>query len=153
MPKIGIVAGRVGGAFLAWQAFRPERLPEGLASGNGRIEAVEIDVAPKTPGRIEDILVREGDFVRSGQILARMDTAVLQVQFREAEAQLQRARISVETAQSRVRQRQAEKAAAEAVVAQRAAEREATRRRLARSEELATRGNVSEQTQIGRAHV
>src|SRR3546814_2925485 len=71
MPKIAIVAALVGGAFLAWQAFRPERLPEGLASGNGRIEAVEIDVAAKTPGRLEDILVREGDFVRSGQILAR----------------------------------------------------------------------------------
>src|SRR5690606_19016940 len=107
--------------------------------------AVEIDVATKTPGRVEEMLVREGDFVQAGQILARMDTAVLRAQLREAEAQLQRARISVETAQSQVRQRQAEKAAAQAVVAQRAAEREAARRRLARSEQLATRGNISEQ--------
>src|SRR3546814_13092098 len=125
MPKIGIVAGRVGGAFLAWQAFRPERLPEGLASSNGRIEAVEIDVAAKTPGRIEDILVRDGDFVRSGQILARMDPAVLQAQSREAEAQLHRARTSAETTHSRVGQTQAKKAPAEAGLAPRAAERAA----------------------------
>jgi len=146
LPRIAIVAILAGGAFLAWQLLRPEGLSEGFASGNGRIEAVEIDVAARTSGRIEDILVREGDFVRAGQVLARMDTAVLQAQLREAEAQLQRARISVETAGSQVRQREAERAAAQAMVAQRQAERDAAQRRLARSEELATRGNIPEQT-------
>lgn len=146
LPRTAVAAALAAGLILAWLYLTPEGLPEGFASGNGRIEAVEIDVAAKTPGRIAEILVREGDFVRAGQVLARMDTAVLQAQLREAEAQLQRARISVETAESQVRQRQAEKAAAEAVVAQRDAEREAARRRLARSEELAKRGNVSEQT-------
>ena len=144
--RIAIIAILAGSAFVAWYGLKPEGLPEGFASGNGRIEAVEIDIAAKTPGRVEEILVREGDFVRSGQVLATMDTAVLKAQLREAKAQLQRAHISVETAQSQVTQRQAQKAAAEAVVAQREAEREAARRRLARSETLATRGNVSEQT-------
>lgn len=47
-----------------------------LAGGNGRIDAVEIDIAAKTAGRVREILVNEGDFVRAGQVLARMDTAV-----------------------------------------------------------------------------
>src|SRR5690606_26046194 len=97
-------------------------LPEGFASGNGRIEAVEIDVATKTPGRIREILVEEGDFVEAGQVLARMDVAVLEAQLREAEARLQRAEIGIGTARSIVKQRQAERAAAAAVVAQREAE-------------------------------
>ena len=115
-------------------------MPDGFAAGNGRIEAVEIDVAAKTAGRVKEILANEGDFVRAGQDLARMDTAVLEAQLREAEAQLQRALIGIETAQSQVTQREAEKQAAEALVAQRTAELDAARKRLVRSEELAPKG-------------
>lgn len=79
-----------------------------MASGNGRIEAVEIDVSTKAPGRIKEILADEGDFVKAGQVLARMDTVQLQAHRRQAEAQLQRATIGVETATSLVTQRQAD---------------------------------------------
>ena len=133
-------------AFLAWEFLKPKMLPDGFASGNGRIEATEIDVATKTPGRIKDILVHEGDFVRAEQILASMDTDVLEAQRREAEAQLQRALISIETAQSKVRQRSAEKAAAVATVAQRKAELDASQKRFARTKELASKNVVPFQT-------
>lgn len=135
-----------GVAFVYWEFLKPNGLPDGFASGNGRIEATEIDVATKTPGRINDILVREGDFVRAGQVLANMDTDVLKAQLREAEAQLQRALISIETAQSKVRQRSAEKTAAVAVVAQRRAELDAAQRRFARTRELAAKGVAAVQT-------
>lgn len=135
-----------GVAFVYWEFLKPNGLPDGFASGNGRIEATEIDVATKTPGRINDILVREGDFVRAGQVLANMDTDVLKAQLREAEAQLQRALISIETAQSKVRQRSAEKTAAVAVVAQRRAELDAAQRRFARTRELASKGVAAVQT-------
>lgn len=135
-----------GVAFVYWEFLKPNGLPDGFASGNGRIEATEIDVATKTPGRINDILVREGDFVRAGQVLANMDTDVLKAQLREAEAQLQRALISIETAQSKVRQRSAEKTAAVAVVAQRRAELDAAQRRFARTKELAAKGVAAVQT-------
>jgi hypothetical protein len=46
-----------------WQRYFVKR-DEGLASGNGRIEATDIDVAGKIPARIKEILVHEGDFVR-----------------------------------------------------------------------------------------
>ena len=82
----------------------------------------------------------EGDFVTAGEVLARMDTSVLEAQRRDAEAQLARAEIAVETARSLVRQREAERAAAEAVVAQREAASEATRKRLARTEEAGAKG-------------
>lgn len=143
---VAVIALCIAVAFLAWEWFKPKGLPEGIASGNGRIEAVEIDIATKTPGRVKDILANEGDFVRTGQILAVMDTAVLEAQRREAEAQLQRAVISVETAGSLVTQREAEKAAALAVVAQREAELDGAQRRLARSAELVPRSAASVQT-------
>lgn len=133
------------GGYVAWQRLQPDALPAGIASGNGRIEAVEIDVATRTSGRIKEILVNEGDFVAAGQILARMDTEQLQAQRREAEAQLQRAVIGVDTAESVVKQREAERTAALAVVAQNEAELDAASRRLQRSEQLASANNVSRQ--------
>lgn len=133
-------------AFLAWRALEPDGLPAGFASSNGRIEAIEIDIATKMPGRIKDILVDEGDLVRSGKIVARMDTAVLEAQHREAEAQLRQALVGVETAKSQVTQRQAEKAAAVAVMAQRQAELDAATKRFARTEELAKNKVASRET-------
>jgi len=144
--RIAIVALLAGIAFFAWRALRPEGLPDGFAAGNGRIEAVEIDVATKIPGRIKEILVDEGDFVTASQLLARMDTAVLEAQLREAEAQLQRAIVGIESAQNQVTQREAEKEAARAIIAQREAELDAAQRRLARSEELAPKGATPVQT-------
>jgi HlyD family secretion protein len=133
------------GGYFAWQHFGASRLPAGFASGNGRIEATEIDVAAKIAGRIREILVDEGDFVEAGQVLARMDTEQLEAQRRQAEANLKRATIGVDTAKSVVTQREAEKTAATAVVAQREAELDAAQRRLARSERLVKTDTVSQQ--------
>src|SRR5690606_38653038 len=85
----------LGGGYYAWQKLADGGLPDGIASGNGRIEAVEIDVSTKAPGRIAEILVDEGEFIEAGQVLARMDTTQLEAQRRQAEAQLQRARIGI----------------------------------------------------------
>jgi HlyD family secretion protein len=134
-----------GGGYYYWQHRDTNTLPAGFARGNGRIEAVEIDIATKTPGRIREILVNEGDFVRVGQVLARMDTEQLQAQRRQAEAQLQRASINVETAKSLVNQREAERKAAEAVVDQRIAQLDTTSRKLDRSEQLIKTSAVSQQ--------
>lgn len=135
-----------GAALLTWQSLKPDEWNGSFVSSNGRIEAVEIDIASKTPGRIKDILVNEGDFVSAGQVLARMDTDVLDAQRRGAEAQLRRALIGVDIAQSQVLQREAEKAAALALVAQRQAEGNVARKHLARSEQLAAQGSTPIQT-------
>lgn len=76
-------------AAAAWWLLRPPGLPDGFASSNGRIEATEVDIASKIAGRIDTILVKEGQFVRQGEVLARMDTRVLNEQRLEAAAQIQ----------------------------------------------------------------
>jgi HlyD family secretion protein len=129
----------------AWWALRPEGLPEGIASGNGRIEATEIDIAAKSPGRVVEILKREGDFVEAGEVLARMDTEVLRAQQAEARAEVRQAENAYLTAQSIVAQRENELAAAQAVVAQRRAELKAAEKRLRRSLALVDEGAASRQ--------
>lgn len=141
----GIVACLAIGGYFLWPILKPGGLPDGIAGGNGRIEAVEIDISTRTSGRIKEILANEGDFVTSGQVIARMDTEQLEAQHSEAEAGLQRAIIAVDTARSLVTQREAERGAALAVVAQREAELDAATRKLHRSEQLSERRIVSEQ--------
>lgn len=132
-------------ALLAWQRFSAGKKEEGVVSGNGRIEAVEIDVAAKTPGRLQEIRVREGDFVTAGQILAVMDTQALAAQRQQAEAQLRQAEDAVITARSQLAQRESERAAAKALVVQRDTELSAARVREARIKELADTGVASQQ--------
>jgi HlyD family secretion protein len=134
-----VVLALAGGGYYAWLKLKPAGLPEGIASGNGRIEATEIDVDTKIPGRIADILGAEGDFVSAGQVLVHMDTRTLDAQRREAEAQLERATIGVDTAEAVVRQRQAEQVAAKANIGVRQAQLDQALARLARVEPLAAR--------------
>lgn len=138
-----LVAG--GGASILWQALRPKPLAAGFASSNGRIEAVEIDVAAKSAGRLDQVLGDEGDFVVQGQVLALMDTDVLSAQLSEAKADLRKATNAVETAQSTVTQRRSERTAAEAVVVQRSAQRKDARQHRRRQEQLFVKGAVSAQ--------
>lgn len=145
LPRIGVVLLVAGAGSIGWQWLRPPALPPGFASGNGRIEAVDIDIAAKLPGRIKNILVREGDIVREGQVLANIDTRVLEAQLRETQAALEQARIAIETARSQVVQRKAEKLAALGLVSQRHTEVDSARRRVARSEELAPKGATAQQ--------
>ncbi len=130
-------------AWYAWKQLRHTGPGADFASGNGRIEATEIDVAAKLPGRIEDILVNEGDFVAAGQPLAHMQTQVLQAQRDEASAQKQQAIAAVASAQAQVVVRESDFQAAQALVVQRESELEAARRRLVRSETLVQEGASS----------
>lgn len=132
-------------ALVAWWGLRDPGLPEGFAASNGRIEATEVDIAAKVAGRIEHISAREGAFVRKGEVLARMDTRVLNEQRTEAKAQIQETQSAVATAKSLLSQRQSEKMAAEAVVRQREAELDSAQRRHGRSQSLSKRGAVSAQ--------
>jgi HlyD family secretion protein len=127
-------------AVVVWFVMRPKALPDGFASGNGRIEATEIDVAAKIAGRLKDIHVLEGDFVKAGQVVAQMDVATLEAQLEEARAKSNRAVQAVATSDSMVNVRKSDKAAAEAVVVQREAELDAAQRRLVRSEVLSKEG-------------
>ncbi|WP_341896329.1 HlyD family efflux transporter periplasmic adaptor subunit [Ferrovibrio terrae] len=83
-------------------------LPPGFASGNGRIEANEIDIATKYAARILEIRVDEGDLVKAGQILALLDTRDLAAQLRSAEAQIAQAQQQRNQVLAEIRQRQSE---------------------------------------------
>ncbi|MGA0543469.1 HlyD family secretion protein [Neotabrizicola sp. VNH66] len=131
--------------WLAWDRLQPADLPAGLASANGRIEATEVDIAALTGGRIAEITAAEGDLVSAGDVLVQMDVVQLNAQKRQAEAQLARAEIGVETAKALVAQAEAQERAAQAAVDQAASVAEAASLKLERSEQLAKTNAISQQ--------
>jgi HlyD family secretion protein len=105
----------IGGAILvavvggvAWYVLSKPALPEGFAGGNGRLEANQIYVATKYPGRIKEVLFNEGDTIEAGQVVARMDTSALEAQLREALAQVKAAEDNRDAALAQVSVKQAD---------------------------------------------
>jgi HlyD family secretion protein len=97
-----------GAAYLFVSQRSRAALPHGLVMTNGRLEAERLDVATKLPGRLKEVLVQEGDAVKVGQVLARMDTAELEAQLHEAEAAANQAERQLDQAVALVAQRQSE---------------------------------------------
>jgi HlyD family secretion protein len=142
---VAVLAVAAAAGYYAWTALHDSGPGAGFVSGNGRIEATEIDVATKLPGRVDSISVDEGDFVKAGEPLAKMQVTVLDAQLDEARAQQQQAVNTAASIEAQVVQRQSDKVAAEAVVTQRESELDAAQRRLARSETLSREGASSMQ--------
>src|SRR4051812_724930 len=93
--------------FRYWKGQR-YKLPKGIASGNGRIESKEVDVAAKLPLRVKEVLVAEGDLVKPGQIVVRMDTVTIDAELAEAEASLAAAQEQLAVARASIVKKKSE---------------------------------------------
>jgi HlyD family secretion protein len=100
---VAVIGGGAGASYYWWQHSQSQ-LPPGIASGNGRIEADEIDIDTKFAGRIAEILADEGDMVKAGQVVARMDTQDIAASLKKSEAQVQGAHRAVDEATANVAQ-------------------------------------------------
>jgi HlyD family secretion protein len=103
--SLAVVA--VGGVALWWFLSRPT-LPPGFAAGNGRLEATQVDIAAKYPGRLKTVDANEGDTIEPGQVVATIDTEPLEAQLRASQAQIRQAQDNLRTAQSQVRVKKSE---------------------------------------------
>ena len=103
-----LAVGGTGGAIYWLNYYSQPSLPLGIVSGNGRIEADEIDISTKFAGRVVDLLADEGDVVRAGQVVARMDTRDLEASQKKAEAQMLGAQRALDEARANVAQQQSQ---------------------------------------------
>ena len=83
-------------------------VPTGFAKANGRIEVERIDVAARYAGRIAEIPVKEGDYVKKSAVVARMDISELDAQLAAAKANVRRAEEAIRRAKAEVALREAE---------------------------------------------
>jgi HlyD family secretion protein len=74
----------------------------GAISASGTVETVEVQIGPQLSGRVTEVMVAEGDQVKTGDVLFRLDDAMLQSQRQQAEASLQVANDNLAAAKSGV---------------------------------------------------
>lgn len=113
MPKLSKTTRRliivgiavVGAALVGYQVWRSNQsgVPKGIAWGNGRFEAKLADVSAKEPLRVKEVLVQEGDLVRPGDVLVRLDTVTLDAQLVESQARVAAANERLAVAQASIR--------------------------------------------------
>ncbi len=75
-----------------------------LLNASGKVVPVQsVNISPKNPGTVTQLYVEQGDKVRSGQILARMDSADIQARILQARANIaqQEAKLDQQKAGSR----------------------------------------------------
>jgi HlyD family secretion protein len=85
---------------IVWVFWPRSNTQNGRIQASGTIEATQVGVAPKIPGRVVRIAVQEGQQVQAGQVLAELDAA-------EIGAQTEQARAAVAAAQTRPAQAEA----------------------------------------------
>ncbi len=75
-----------GAGLAAW--FFLSRPETEVLELSGRIEGYETNIGTEVSGRVESVAVREGDLVRQGQVIVRLDEAELEARLQAAEAQI-----------------------------------------------------------------
>lgn len=109
---LAILLSAGAGGYYVWQRAHPP-LPSGISFGNGRIEADEIDISTKYPGRVAQLLADIGDMVAPGQVVARMDTRDIEQSLSKSQAQAQQAQHAIDEAQANLTQQQTQQTLAE----------------------------------------
>lgn len=129
LAVVALLAG-VGAWYL--YARQTDGPPDGFARSNGRIEAERIDIAAKYAGRLEEVLVAEGQMVEAGDVVAVMESAETEARLREAQAGVRQAEESLNEARALLDLRESERLFAA--------------QELDRAESLASRGFSPEET-------
>jgi HlyD family secretion protein len=97
-----VLVGGGAAGYLAWQQHEASLLPAGIVSVNGRVEATQVDISTKIPGRVVEIVPHEGDMVSPGEVVARIDTSETLAQFHQAQASAELARKTLTTREAEV---------------------------------------------------
>src|SRR5258706_15161379 len=73
---------------------------DGKLRASGTIEAVEVNVSPETSGKVKEVLVDEGQALKSGDAVLNLDDSLMTAQRAVASAQLDSANAGVLSAQN-----------------------------------------------------
>lgn len=104
--SFGALAALLLCAAIAWALWlKTDNVPQGFSFSNGRIEAEHVTIASKQAGRIAEVLVKEGDMVKAGEVLVLLDNQQLLAKRAEAAAMITQAELSAEEAAAAIAQR------------------------------------------------
>jgi len=142
IPIIVILTGL--GLYTYFYHIRPGRMVDPTVRGSGTIEATEVVISPKLAARILTIQVKEGDRVRTGDVLVTLDCIDIEARVAQAEAQVAQAEAGLASAKAAVAQAQAANAQSRAAVAPVRVSKEHAEKQLKRASDLYSKETVSQ---------
>ncbi|KAF0130811.1 MAG: RND family efflux transporter MFP subunit [Bacteroidetes bacterium] len=78
-------------------------------AANGKIQpALEVKISPYISGEVVDLYVREGNFVKKGQLLAKIDATIYLSSYEQVEASVNSAKANMANTRARVAQAEAQ---------------------------------------------
>lgn len=86
--------------------LRGQKMPAGITKSNGRLEATQVDVSSKYPGRLSEVNVEEGSTVTQGQVIGKVVSPEIEAQLRAAQSDVQRAKDALVAAEAEIGTRQ-----------------------------------------------
>ncbi len=103
-----IFSGGEEGTAVAVEEAGPRTITESVTASGKIYPENEVKIAPEASGEIITLLVAEGDSVRKGQLLLRINPAIYSSAVNQAQASVQQSRAGVNNAQQTVAQAQAQ---------------------------------------------
>ena len=134
-------------AFYGVKSYRENAIynQPGFAHGNGRLEATEVNVASKLSGRLENVFVDEGDYVKKGDKLALMQLNVLNAELAQAKAKYSQTQAQLAQSKAQVEVKKSELNAAKAMLKQKQSSFDGAKKRFDRAVELKKNNAISQQ--------
>ena len=87
IASVLVVIAVVALGFWAWK-YSNKKQSDNILTLYGNVDIRQVSLAFEQSGRIEKLLVQEGDKVKAGELLATLNTNALQIQAKQAQAQL-----------------------------------------------------------------
>src|SRR5258708_1594954 len=101
IPLVLIILSAVGFS-IWWFLFRVPPIPANIVALSGRIESDDSAIAAKTAGRIKEIKVREGDKVKTGDVIATLDDDQVRAREQQAQSQVDQSEARLRRAQDQI---------------------------------------------------
>lgn len=108
IPVIVIVLLAIIGVGAYYYLNQQQQVLDGVLTASGTVEAIEISIAPETAGKVVEVLVDEGQAVKAGDVLFRLDSTLLEAQQALAAASLDSAKSAASTAEAALATAQAQ---------------------------------------------
>jgi len=140
---IMLVVAAVGIALIMWAWHIGPFNSTRMSTDNAYVRGAITVLSPQVNGYVDEVLVKDFQYVKAGQELLRIDNRIYAERVRQAEGQLANAVAQLENAAQTQAQNQATLGAARANLAATQAEQARARAEQGRVDELAERGSVS----------
>ncbi len=97
----GVVAVAIAAAAVFFISLR-DKEKEGIIEASGQVRGTEITISSRIPGRIKEMLAREGQPTKAGDLIARVSSEEIEARFQQSLHRIHNARAAIERARSQV---------------------------------------------------